>query len=108
MSSYSLNGNLILTPYRKAKELETTEVATGFVMTANKLGIEPLILLVDTVIQLCNNEKKVVPKGSKIYFKQETLHVQKWPRAIMESDHFPEGFVVGHIKDALFIEESDV
>jgi hypothetical protein len=107
MSAYSLNGNLILTPYTKAKELQTTEVATGFVMTANKIGIEPLTLLVDTVIELCNNEQRFVPKGSKIYFKQETLYVQKWPRAIMESDQFPEGFVVGHIKDALFIEESD-
>lgn len=108
MSTYSLNGNLILTPYRKAKTLEATQAATGFAMAAQKIGIEPLELLVDTVIDLSDNEKKVIPKGSKIYFKEETLHVQKWPRAIMESDKFSDGFVVGHMKDVLFIEENDV
>jgi hypothetical protein len=105
MSTYSLNGNLILTPYRKAKTLEAKQAATGFTMAAQKIGVEPLELLVDTVIELGNNKNRVIEKGSKIYFKEETLHIQKWPRAIMESDMFPEGFVVGHMKDVLFIEE---
>jgi hypothetical protein len=108
VSAYSLNGNLILTPYRKTKTLEATQAATGFAMAAQKISIEPLELLVDTVVDLGNNKTRVIEKGSKIFFKEETLHIHKWPRAIMESDMFPDGFVVGHMKDVLFIEEKDV
>jgi hypothetical protein len=100
----SLNGNLILKPYLKTKELRTTEVAAGFVMTANKIGVEPLELLVDTNITLGQNTSVLLKKGSRVYFKEETLHTQKWPRNIFESEQFPEGFVVGSVSDVLFIE----
>lgn len=99
----SLNGNLILKPYNKTKELRATEVASGFVMTANKIGIESLELLVDAMIRLGDNQI-TLPKGSKVYFKEETLHTQNWPRKIFESEEFPGGFVVGSISDVLFIE----
>ena len=39
MSTYSLNGNLVLTPFRKAKELKATQAATGFAMAAQKIGV---------------------------------------------------------------------
>lgn len=107
MNSYSLNGNLILTPYKKTKELTTKQAATGFAVAAQKVGVEPLELLVDTIIPMGHNMERLVKKGSKIYFKEETLHIQKWPRAVMESDFFPDGFVVGHVNDVLFIEEAD-
>lgn len=107
MSAYSLNGNLVLTPFRKAKELKATQAATGFAMAAQKIGVESLELLLDTVVDLGNNKTRVIEKGSKIYFKEETLHIHKWSRAIMESDMFPDGFVVGHMKDVLFIEENN-
>lgn len=100
----SLNGNLILTPYRKTKELEATQVATGFAITKNKVGIESLELLVDTQVFLGDNSKEL-PKGTKVYFKESTLHVQQWPREIFEDESFPEGFVIGHINDVLFVEE---
>lgn len=99
----SINGNLILKPYTKTKELRATEVASGFVMTANKIGLESLELLVDATVGLGNNAMHL-PKGSKIYFKEETLHTQKWPRQIFESEEFSGGFVVGSIADVLFFE----
>lgn len=99
----SINGNLILKPYNKTKELRATEVASGFVMTANKIGVESLELLVDAMLILGDN-KITLPKGCKIYFKEETLHTQKWPRQILESEEFPEGFVVGSVADVLFFE----
>jgi hypothetical protein len=102
---YALNGNLILTPFRKSRELKATEGATGFSMVSNKIGVEPLELLVDTVIDLSDNDSRTLKKGSKIYFKEEVLHTQKWSRAIFESDIFPDGFIVGQIKDVLFIDE---
>jgi hypothetical protein len=100
----SINGNLILKPYNKTKELRATEVASGFVMTANKIGVESLELLVDATFNLGDN-RIILPKGCKIYFKEETLHTQKWPRQIFESEEFPEGFVVGNIADVLFFEQ---
>ena len=99
----SINGNLILKPYNKTKELRATEVASGFVMTANKIGLESLELLVDATFNLGHNVIHL-PKGSKIYFKEETLHTQKWPRQIFESEEFSGGFVVGSIVDVLFFE----
>lgn len=107
MTTYSLNGNLVLTPFKKVKELKATQAATGFAMAAQKIGVESLELLLDTVIDLGNNKTRVIQKGSKFYFKEETLHIHKWPRAIMESEMFPNGFVVGHMKDVLFIEENN-
>jgi hypothetical protein len=104
---YAFNGNLILEPYRKTKELKTTQAATGFSMVSNKVGAEPLELLVDTIVPMGNNMDRLIPKGSKISFKEHTLFTQKWPREISEADEFEGGFVVGHIKDALFIEEAD-
>ncbi len=100
----SINGNLILRPYNKTKELRATEVASGFVMTANKIGVESLELLVDAIIILSNNKHVTLEKGSKIYFKEETLHTQHWSRKVFESEQFPEGFVVGNISDVLFFE----
>lgn len=100
----SINNNLILKPYLKTKELRPTEVASGFVMTANKIGVEALELLVDAVIVLGNNKHITLEKGSKIYFKEETLHTQHWPRKVFESEQFPEGFVVGNVSDVLFFE----
>ena len=103
----SINGNLILTPYNKIRELRSTEVASGFVMTANKIGLECLELLVDAVIVLGHN-KTLLPKGAKIYFKEETLYTQKWPKQVFESDKFPGGFVVGNISDVLFFGNGEV
>ena len=104
---YAFNGNLILEPYRKTKELKTTQAATGFSMVSNKVGVEALELLVDTIVPMGHNMDRLIPKGSKVYFKEDTLFTQKWPRAIFESDSFEDGFVVGHIKDVLFIEEAN-
>jgi hypothetical protein len=100
----SINGNLILKPYNKTKELRATEVASGFVMTANKIGLESLELLVDAIIVLGNNKHVTLAKGSKVYFKEETLHTQAWSRKLFESEEFPEGFIVGNISDVLFFE----
>ena len=102
----SLNGNLILKPYTGTKELKTTQAATGFTMTANKVGIESLELLVDTSVFLGDNNK-VLKKGTKIYFKEEILHTQAWSRKIYESKEFKDGFVIGHIKDILFLDEQE-
>jgi hypothetical protein len=100
----SLNNNLILTPYKKTKELKTTQVATGFAVTANKVGVDFLELLVDAVIQIGNNQPMSVAKGARVYFKEETLHTQQWPRKVFESELFPEGFVVANSGDILFID----
>ena len=104
---YAFNGHLILEPYKKTKELKTTQAATGFSMVSNKVGAEPLELLVDTIVPMGHNMDRLIEKGAKIYFKEHTLFTQKWPREIFEADGFENGFVVGHIKDVLFIEENN-
>jgi uncharacterized protein YcnI len=98
----SVNNNLILSPYTKTKELKEKQVATGFSITANKIGVEPLELLVDTKI-ISGNIEMDLKKGTKIYFKEETLYTQQWPRKVFESPDFQEGFVVGNWSDVLYV-----
>lgn len=100
----SLNGNLILKPYTKTKELRQTQVVTGLAIMANKVGVEPLELLVDTIVVIGDTNVEL-SKGSKIYFTEEMLTVQQWPRKVFEAEGFGGGFVIGNIKDVLFIEE---
>jgi len=107
MSKISLNGNLILEPYKRQKEIETTQVVTGLATTANKIGIEMLELLVDTPVNLGDNVTKNLSKGARIYFRREILDISKWPRTVYESEQFPGGFVIGNIRDILYIEENE-
>jgi hypothetical protein len=102
----SLNGNLILKPYNKVKSLESQEIATGFSVTSQKIGVEPLELLVDTVITLGDNETITLRKGSKVYFKEEVLYAQKWPRQVYKTSDDKE-FVIGSARDVLFVEENN-
>lgn len=102
----SLNGNLILTPYKKGKELEATQLATGFAGIANKVNLEPLELLVDTKVKVGDDQIEL-KKGVKMFFKRETLHVQNWSKQIFEDESFPTGFVIGNINDVVFIEQED-
>lgn len=101
----SFNGHLILKPYTAVKELKEKQINRGLVGTENKVGVKSLELLVDSMLNISHNAHRVVSKGAKIYFRESTLHSQKWPREIHESEEFPEGFVIGSQNDILFIEE---
>jgi hypothetical protein len=99
----SCNNHLILSPYKKTKEIKQTEVATGFVMAQAKVSIEPLELLADAIV-LNSVETLVIPKGSLIYFKEETLMTQQWSRKVYNSEVFSEGFILGNFNDVVFME----
>lgn len=99
----SLNGNLILKPYLKTKQLETKEIATGFVATSAKILVEPLELLIDAAISI-GGKTEILEKGSLVYFKQESLFVQDWAKRVFESEAIGEKFIVGNIADAVLIE----
>ncbi len=103
----TLNKNLMLTPYTKTRELEQKQVATGFSITSQKVGVEPLTLLVDASIKICDNVVRQLKAGDKIYFKEATLFTQKWAREVFTTDDFPEGFIIANVDDALYFEEVD-
>jgi hypothetical protein len=96
----SFNGNLILKPYRKTRQLEEHRGATGFAMTKQKVGIEGLELLVDASV-----DSRYFYKGTVFHFKEETLYNQPWAKQIFENEEFPEGFIIGNMKDVVFVEE---
>ena len=102
----SLNGSLVLKPYKGSKELKDKQVNRGFVGVENKSGVDCLELLIDAYVNLSYNESRLLEKGSKVYFKESTLQVQKWPQTILQSEELPEGFVVGNITDVLFVEDN--
>ena len=100
----SMNGNLILKPYKNVKELQAKETVTGFAGVANKTGIESLELLVDAELNMGHNTK-VIKKGSRIFFKREVLDVIPWSKVIYQNEKFPEGFIVGMANEIIFVEE---
>lgn len=99
----SLNNNLILTPYSKTRELKETQLATGFAGTSQKVSIESLELLIDTIVTLGYNKTELLPAGSKIYFKESTLFTQKWAREVYEGTD-GKFFVIGNAADILYVE----
>ena len=102
----SFNGNLILKPHKKIRQLEEHQAVTGFAITKQKVGVEGLELLVDAAIEIGNNIKWI-NKGTKIYFKEETLYTKPWAKQILESEEFPDGFIVGEMKDVIFVEDNN-
>jgi hypothetical protein len=98
----SFNGNLILEPYKKTRQLEEHQAVTGFSMTKQKVGVEGLVLLVDASV-----DSKYFSKGTVFYFKEEDLYTKPWARKILESEEFPDGFVVGEMKDVIFVEDNN-
>tara|TARA_R100000951_G_scaffold116766_1_gene130576 strand:+ start:17603 stop:17920 length:318 start_codon:yes stop_codon:yes gene_type:complete len=101
----SFNGNLILKPWGGSKELETKQINRGLAGVNNKVSITALELLVDSFVILGYDSKRHLPKGTKVYFKDSVLHVQKWSKEIYYSEELPEGFVVGDFSQAVLIEE---
>jgi len=103
---FSINNNLILEPYLKTRELESKQIATGFVGTAQKTGIESLELLVDATCVMGDNVT-TIPAGSRVFFKESTLYIQPWAREVFKKEGFEKGFLIANITDVLYIEGQD-
>ena len=103
----SINGNLILKPSTKVKELREKQVNRGLVGVENKVAVVGLELLVDAHINLGYNNMRVLEKGSKVFFKESLLDVQKWSKEIYHTEDLPDGFVIADIANAAFIEEKE-
>lgn len=101
----SLNRKLILTPYKKSKEIKTS-VSGGILTIDSTKNADFLELLVDTTIDLGQNRDLLLEAGTKVFFAEHTLQTQKWPRDIMKSEHFGE-FVVANANDILYIETKE-
>jgi len=100
----SFNGNLVLKPWTGSKELKTKQINRGLAGVENKIGVSCLELLVDSLVVLGHNER-VILKGSKIYFKDSDLHIQKWSKEIYHSEELPDGFVIGHFSQVVSVKE---
>lgn len=101
---YTINGNLILKPYKNVKQIQARETVTGFAGIANKTGVESLELLVDAHLNMGHNVK-VIEKGSLIFFKKEVLDVIPWSKVVYNKEGFEEGFIIGTANEVLYIEE---
>lgn len=99
---HSFNGNLILEPCKKTRQLEEHQAVTGFSMTKQKVGIEGLVLLVDATTDL-----GYFSKGTVFYFKEEDLYTKPWARQVLENEEFPNGFIVAKTKDVIFVEDNN-
>ena len=101
----SINGNLILKPSTKVKELREKQVNRGLVGVENKVALVGLELLVDAHVNLGYNNFVVLDAGSIVFFKESLLDVQKWSKEIYHTEELPEGFVIADVSQAAFIEE---
>lgn len=105
MNKLSINGNLILKPSTKTKELREKQVNRGLVGVENKVAVVGLELLVDAHVNLGYNNIRTLDKGSIVFFKESVLDVNKWSKEIYHTEGLADGFVIANIAEAAFVEE---
>lgn len=104
----SINNNLILTPYKKTRELEQKAAVTGFMVTSQKVSIEYLELLVDTQVKLGDNGSYwLLEPGDKVFFKESTLFTQAWAKEVYTNEEFPDGFIIANASDVLYVDRKN-
>ena len=111
MAKFSFNNRFIVEPYFSDRTLKATQGA-GFALVAQKVNLKGLTLLVD--VHLFDNQfieagldglktthPFLIPKGSKIYVREEFLYTQPWAKNLMECDSIEGKFI---IVDKQFVE----
>ena len=98
----STNNKLILQPYKTDGKLRSN-VQSGFAMVAQKTNLIGLIALADGLIG--NGQTALeVEKGSKVYFKEETLHTSEWAKKTYESSDIGEPFIIAEGAHVISVE----
>lgn len=97
---------LALTPYNGVRKLESTGENRGFATVKQKTKLVPLELVVDALI-VTDRSEMTLKKGSKVYFKEETLATQQWSRQVYEIDGKSEKFVLAEWGPFVVMVEND-
>jgi hypothetical protein len=97
-STRSLNNRLVIEAYKK--EGLRANVQHGFARLDQKLAVKGLTILMDAKL----NDGTFVPKGSKAYIREETLHTAPWAQKILESDLLGQPFMITDLANVEFIE----
>ena len=93
MTIEGINNKLILEPYRGKHGLRAKNVTGGFATLDQKTNLVGLKVLCSGVIQngrIC----RPVEKGDYVYFSEEVLYTQEWPKKILTADFIEEPFIV--------------
>jgi len=81
MKMITTNGVLICSPYYElGKGIEGTGAAGGFKRVKQKETLYALDVLDDAAIKV--GEDRIIPKGSKVYLREEILSSHPWVRKI--------------------------
>ena len=102
MSGESVNGRLLLEPYKGAKKLEL-EVKKGFGTVKARSTLIGLKLLREAAIHI-NNQVLHIAKDSVVFFNESTLASQEQYKAVFNFEGSEEAFVIGNYHDVLFVE----
>jgi hypothetical protein len=100
MDLVSLNNKFIVEPYKGDRTLKANS-ATGFAIVQQKVSVVGLTLLMDSVVQVGKTEHDTLPKGSKIYIREELLFTQPWAKNVYESEAVEGKFIM---VDAIHVE----
>lgn len=93
MQNVSLNGKFIVEPYKGDRALKANN-ASGFAIVQQKVSIIGLTLLADSLVQVGKTEREVLPKGAKIYVREELLFTAPWAQKVFESDAIEGKFII--------------
>lgn len=104
MKRYSML-QLVLEPYKGRGKIEA-QVSSGFATVKQKTNLVGLRLLEDANV-IYGTERYTVPKGSKVYFTEETLHSSPWAKKVFTSDFMKEQFILAEPSAVVFINESE-
>jgi hypothetical protein len=92
------NNRLVLEPYTSDRALKTRN-RNGFAMIEQKIAVEGLKVLIDSVL----NDGTLIPKGSTAYLKEEFLHSDPRVQKVLESEAVEGPFIIVDLNFVEFI-----
>lgn len=97
-SSKSFNGKLILEVYKQA-ELKA-EIKSGWATLSQKACLKGLKTLVEAKLA----DGSIIPAGSVVYIKEETLHTAPWAKIRLKNETLPSEFILANINEVEYVE----
>ncbi len=91
----SVNNKLFLEPYKGSNKLES-RVNSGFATIKQKGNLVGLKLLLDFRIldPSLEEDYRLIPRGSVLYFSEEDLHNQPWSKKTYECKEIEGKFII--------------
>ena len=97
----SINNKLVLEPYKHKGKIKAN-TSGGFATIAQKSNLVGLKALEYGEFKI-GSKIYPVPKGSMVYFKEDTLHTQEWSTQTYTCNELKESFIIAEANQVVMI-----